>query len=44
MTDSYELIREITIQAKPEIVFSYLTEQGKMKEWFGEVVEADAKP
>ncbi len=44
MTDSYEVIREITIQAQPETVFSYLTEQDKMLQWFGEVVEADAKP
>lgn len=44
MTDSFELIREIFIQAQPETVFSYLTVEAKMKEWFGEIIEADPKP
>ena len=44
MTETYELTREIYIQAQPETVFSYLTVESKMKEWFGEIVEADAKP
>ena len=44
MTETYELTREIFIQAQPETVFSYLTVEDKMKEWFGEIVEADAKP
>jgi uncharacterized protein YndB with AHSA1/START domain len=44
MTESYELTREIYIQAQPETVFSYLTVESKMKEWYGEIVEADAKP
>jgi uncharacterized protein YndB with AHSA1/START domain len=44
MTESYEFTREIIIQAKPEIVFPYLTDGSRMKEWFGEVVEADPRP
>jgi uncharacterized protein YndB with AHSA1/START domain len=44
MTDSYELTREIYIKAQPETVFSYLTVESKMKEWYGEIVEADPKP
>ena len=44
MTDSYELTREIYINAQPETVFSFLTVESKMKEWYGEIVEADPKP
>ncbi len=44
MSESYELTREIVIEAKPETVFSYLTEAARMKEWFGEIVEADPRP
>ena len=44
MTETYELTREVVIQASPETVFSYLTDESKMKEWFGEIVEADARP
>lgn len=44
MSETYELTREITIAASPEIVFGFLTEESKMKEWFGEVVEADSRP
>ena len=44
MMESYELTREIVIQAKPATVFLYLTEESKIKEWFGEIVEADARP
>ena len=43
MTETYELTRKIYIQAQPETIFSYLTIEAKMKEWFGEVVEADAQ-
>ena len=38
MTETYELTREIYIQAQPETVFSYLTLKAKMMEWFGEIV------
>ena len=38
MSETYELTREITIEASPETVFGFLTEESKMKEWFGEVV------
>ena len=41
MTDSFELTREIFIKARPEIVFSYLTVESKMKEWYGEIVESN---
>jgi len=44
MSETYELTREITIAASPEIVFGFLTEEAKMKKWFGEVVEADSRP
>ncbi|GJL80055.1 MAG: transcriptional regulator [Nitrospinaceae bacterium] len=44
MTETYELTRKVIIDASPETVFSYLTDESKMKEWFGEIVEADAKP
>ncbi len=44
MSETYELTREIVIEARPETVFSYLTEESKMKEWYGEVVVADARP
>ena len=44
MSETYEVTRDIVINASPETVFSYLTEEAKMKEWFGEVVEAKAEP
>ena len=44
MSETYELTREIVIGASPETVFRFLTEEDKMKQWFGEVVEADSKP
>ncbi len=44
MSETYELTREITIEASPETVFGFLTEEAKMKQWFGEVVEAYPKP
>lgn len=44
MSETYELIREIVIGASPETVFSFLTEEAKMKQWFGEVVEVDLRP
>jgi uncharacterized protein YndB with AHSA1/START domain len=44
MSETYELTREIVIGASPETVFSFLTEEAKMKQWFGEVVEADLRP
>ena len=36
--------REIRIEASPAIVFSYLTDPGKMAMWMGREVRADAKP
>jgi uncharacterized protein YndB with AHSA1/START domain len=44
VAESFEFTREVIINAKPEIIFPYLTEETKMKEWFGEIVEADAQP
>jgi len=44
MTENYELTREIAIAASPQTVFAYLTEEAKLKEWFGEVIEAEARP
>lgn len=44
MTETYELSHEVAIDAKPETVFSYLTDESRMKEWFGEIVEADPRP
>lgn len=44
MSETYELTREIVIGASPETVFSFLTEEAKMKQWFGQVVEADLHP
>ena len=44
MSETYELTREIVIDASPETVFSFLTEEAKMKQWFGEVVESDPDP
>ena len=44
MTDFFEFTREVVINASPETIFPYLTEELKMKEWFGEIVEADAQP
>jgi uncharacterized protein YndB with AHSA1/START domain len=43
-TETHEISREVVIEAKPETIFPYLTEEAKMKEWFGEIVEADARP
>ncbi len=43
-TETHEIIREVVIKAKPATIFPYLTEEAKMKEWFGEIVEADARP
>ncbi len=44
MSETYELTCKITIEAPPETVFGFLTEESKMKEWFGEVVESDPQP
>ncbi len=43
-TETFEIIREVVIQAKPATIFPYLTDEAKMKDWFGEIVEADARP
>lgn len=43
MAGAYELTRELTIQASPETVFAFLTEEAKLKEWFGEVIESQPR-
>lgn len=44
MTGTFEVTRDIFIKASPETVFSYLTEEDKVGQWFGEIVEIDARP
>jgi len=39
-----ELKRDVFINAKPETVYAYLTEQKKVAEWFAAIVEVDARP
>ncbi|NIQ01957.1 MAG: hypothetical protein GWM98_17430, partial [Nitrospinaceae bacterium] len=44
MKEPYELTREIDIQASPETVFTFLTQEARIKEWLAEVAEIDARP
>lgn len=39
-----ELKRDVFIEATPETVYSYLTEQEKVAQWFAAIVEVDARP
>ena len=39
-----EITREIYIDASPQIVYSYLTEQDKVAQWFGVITEIDGRP
>jgi uncharacterized protein YndB with AHSA1/START domain len=39
-----EVIREITIAASPETVWTYLVDEGKAALWTGESAELDARP
>lgn len=43
MSNNIEFIREVFIEASPETVFSYLTEQEKAAQWFGEIVDIEGK-
>ncbi len=44
MSNTIELSCEIFIDASPETVFSFLTEQDKAAQWFGEIVDIEGKP
>lgn len=40
----HELVKEILIDAEPETIWPFLTEQGRHVEWDGTVAEIDARP
>lgn len=42
--ETLELTREIRINASPEMVFTFLTQEIRMKEWLAEIVEIDPQP
>jgi len=42
--DDNPLVKEVYLDASPELVFSYLTEQTKMLRWLGLTLEIDARP
>ena len=44
MSKNIEFTCEEFIEASPETVFSYLTQQEKAAQWFGEIVEMEGKP
>jgi len=44
MKDTIEIKREVFIEASPETVFAFLTEQEKAAQWFGEIVDIEGKP
>jgi len=39
-----EITREVFIKASPKTVYSYLTEQDKVAQWFGVINEIDGRP
>ena len=41
---SLEVESDVFIEAQPETVYAYLTEQDKVEQWFAAVVEVDARP
>ncbi|CAM2069395.1 SRPBCC domain-containing protein [Sulfidibacter corallicola] len=41
---STEITREIFIEASPETVYPYLTEQDKASQWFGTITEMEGRP
>jgi uncharacterized protein YndB with AHSA1/START domain len=43
MKQNFEVTTGILIDASPETVFAFLTEQDKAAQWFGEVVEIDGR-
>ena len=44
MSEMIEFTCGVFIEASPETVFSYLTEQDKAALWYGEIVEIDGRP
>lgn len=44
MTNKVEVTCDVFIEAKPETVFAFLTEQEKAAQWFGQITEIDGKP
>ena len=44
MSEKIELNCEVHIEASPETVFSYLVEQEKAEQWFGEIVDIEGHP
>jgi uncharacterized protein YndB with AHSA1/START domain len=44
VADSDPLVNEIFIEAEPELVFRFLTENDLMRRWMGVEVELDPKP
>ena len=42
--ESAAVTREITIAAAPEIVWTYLVDEGKAARWMGQAAELDARP
>lgn len=43
MKQQFEVTTGIHIDAKPETVFAFLTEQDKAAQWFGEIVNIDGR-
>ena len=43
MTDTVEVTCDVFIEAKPETVFAFLTEQEKAVQWFGQITEIDGR-
>ncbi|GJM16744.1 MAG: hypothetical protein DHS20C13_20710 [Thermodesulfobacteriota bacterium] len=41
---SIEIKQELFIKASPETIYSYLTEQDKAAQWFGDITEIDGRP
>ena len=44
MNEGIEVTCGVFIEAAPETVFSYLTEQEKAEQWFGEIVDIEGRP
>ena len=44
MTDNNPIVKEILLDASPELVFSFLAERDKMLRWMGLTLEMDPRP
>ncbi len=44
MSENLEIICGVFIEATPETVFSFLTQQEKAAQWFGDIVDIEGKP